>query len=167
MTIATEDTVRSNAQAAFARLREEIAAVPDAELIALNFDLHDAVHTVIGVLPELRRIRPLVVDTLPRQDLSAYDRLEEYAKAAQHANTLHQAASRPPEPITHLVPPLRSARELLLMNARILARYGGVDETRLRALAGGAGHQHLAADVHLLVTLLRADRKSTRLNSSH
>ncbi len=140
---------------AFESVRDELAALPAADLLPLNLDIPSAVVTALGCGPELKDHRARIVEELPRFDVRQFDKLETYALAAGQAHTQHLIASSPAEPIADLVAELTKTREVLVSDVSALAKRNLLDGTRLAELRGPNGHKNVAFDVLLLASLLR------------
>src|SRR5689334_18657167 len=63
----------------YARLLPELQGLDPAELVPINLDIPSIVATTLGALPEIRGLRQEMLDELPRFDLVAFDKLEDYA----------------------------------------------------------------------------------------
>ena len=135
-TTSTTESDLERFPAAYAQMLDEIRAVPDDELAAINIDIRGAVITTMGVLPEIRKLRADIAATIPTFDLVQFDKLETYALAAGHANPLYRAASDTAESLQALSDAGTKLRELLLGDASALAHRGRIDGTRLKELQG-------------------------------
>lgn len=140
---------------AYQQLVEEIRAVPDSELIAINLDIPTAVTTALGALPDIRALRDRIVKELPAFDIARFDKLEGYTLAVGHAHALYLAASAPAESIPALSEAAADTREVLLSDASALAKRGMLDGQRLKELKGPVGYRNLAFDLFTLATLMR------------
>src|SRR6476620_1161954 len=87
---------------AYERALPAAQALPVGELITINIDVPTAVTTVIGKLPQLRRFRDAIAETLPKFELANLDQLETYTLATAHAHALYLSSSAPPEAIVKL-----------------------------------------------------------------
>src|SRR5882724_438456 len=58
---------------AYQRLIEEIRAVPNGDLIAINIDIPTAVTTALGALPEIRNLRARMAAEMPQFDIARFD----------------------------------------------------------------------------------------------
>jgi len=72
---------KSSFAAAYERRLAEIEGVKPDELVTLNFDVHSAITTVLGVLPEVLSLRE-TMSTLEGLDQGQITGLEDYAEAA-------------------------------------------------------------------------------------
>jgi hypothetical protein len=142
-------------EVAFNALLPEINAVPDDKTLPLNVDVVNAVTLVLGVIPELRALRPEIVDQLPRFDIARFDKLEQYALALNHANTLHRGTLPDKTSIAELGAEVTSARDRLHADAISLAGYGLVNAERLKDCKKAIGYRAAATDVFNLVAVLK------------
>jgi len=111
---------------------DEIRALPDSELIAVNIDVPTAVTTTLGALPEIRALRPRIVAEMPQLDAAHFDKLEAYTLAAGHAHALYLAASQPIESLDQLSADATTLRQTILSDASALATRGFIDGARLK-----------------------------------
>src|SRR5258705_7020628 len=152
---ATQDNEVPRFRAAYQQLVDEIRAVPPADLIAINIDIRTAVTTALGVMPEIRALRPRMTTEMPQFDIARFDKLEAYTLAAGHAHALFLAASAPTESIDELSALALASRNLLLSDASALATRGLLDGQRLKDLKGPNSLRNLAFDLFALAALLR------------
>jgi hypothetical protein len=139
----------------FARLLPELEALSLDELVAINLDVPSAVATTLGSLPEIRAVRPQIVEHLPKFDLVAFDKLEDYALALNYANAQYLTANQPPDDLDAVLTEGTTLRETLLIDATALSRRGFVDGNRLRELNGPNGYKNLATDLLMVASVLR------------
>src|SRR6185503_8820161 len=66
-----------------------------------NLEVHAAVATVLGALPEIRALRAEMAK-VPQLDQSLVDSLEDFAKATAEANSLYTIAISPRENVLAL-----------------------------------------------------------------
>lgn len=140
--------------AAHARVLAEIDAVPESALTIINLDIPQSVSTTLGVLPEIRRLAPELLE-LKGFNAAALTKLEDYALALQHAHVIVLVASAPPEEIAELVAEATDAREVMLDDLQPLARRGLVPQGPVVDFERSLGHRGLAVDVAKLVRILR------------
>ncbi len=143
--------------AAYERVKEDLAGLKPEEFIQVNLDIPTAVSTVIGVLPEVKALRPQIEKELPSFDLASFDKLEDYAWALSYAQSLYLTATQPPDDLAELAPAATQLRERLLADARSLAHYGLVDSGQLAELKGANGVKNIAQDLQILVIALQAN----------
>jgi hypothetical protein len=140
---------------AYNQLIEEIRRLPDSELITINIDIPAAIATVLGALPEIRRVRPQVLTDMPNFDIARFDKLEDFTLALGHAHTLYLTASAPAESIEALAQEAADKRELLLSDVTALAQRGFIKGQRLKELKGPIGYRNLSFDLFMLAAVLR------------
>jgi hypothetical protein len=141
-------------RAAYQRLLPEILAVPDESLLVINLDIPAIVSTGLGVLPEVR-VFDADIRKMHDFDLSAYEKLEDYALALHHANVLYLAASTPPEALKDLIDRATTARELLLTDIASFIAHGHIAPRRPGELDRSLGHRGIAVDVGRLTEIVR------------
>jgi hypothetical protein len=153
--IPTPETALPRSAAAFQELLPQIQAVPEDTLSPILIDIPTAVTTVLGALPRIRELRPEIVETLRRFDLSEFDRLEQYTLAVSHAHALHRAAHGPRLPLSGMGRELVQVRDMLLSDARSLASHRLIGGERLAGCRATPGYRALAYDVLMLVEVLK------------
>jgi hypothetical protein len=140
---------------AYERTRAEIDAVSDEQLVQINVDIPSAVTTALGALPEIRAMRPRLVEELPKFDLARFDKLEQYTLAAGHAHTLYLAASMPAEAVPELAEQCMGLCGTFRTDAEALVRRKLLDGVLLKSLKGTVGYRDIAFDLFTLVQILR------------
>jgi hypothetical protein len=143
--------------AAYERVNADLAAIKPEEFIQINLDIPTAVSTIIGVLPEVKALRPRFEKELPSFDLASFDKLEDYAWALSYAQSLYLTATQPPDDLAELGPAATQLRERLLADARSLAHYGLVDSGQLAELKGANGIKNIAQDLQILAIAMQAN----------
>ncbi|MBN1608032.1 MAG: hypothetical protein JW940_15465 [Polyangiaceae bacterium] len=141
--------------AAFEELLPEILAVTEETIPPILIDIPTAVTTVLGALPEIRALRPEIVESLPKLDLAQFDKLERYTLAVSHAHAVHRAALGPQLSLSTLARELAKHRDVLLSDARSLASHELIKAERLAGCKAKPGYRALAYDVLTLVQVLR------------
>jgi hypothetical protein len=139
----------------YQRMAPRMAALDPAELQAVNLDITSSVATALGALPEVRAIRPQIVDQLPRLDLTDIDELEDIAMALSYANTQYLTACAPPDDFQQLTDEGLELRDTLRGEAEQLARRGRINPQSLKELSGASGYKNLAKDLQILCSVLR------------
>jgi len=81
----------------YQRVLPEMRALSPDDLTQISIDVPSAIATVLGVVKELPRHRDAITKQLPEFDLARFERIEEYAMALSHANTLYATATKPPD----------------------------------------------------------------------
>ena len=84
-------------RAAYEQVLPEIKALSSDSLINVTSTFSRAVSKSLGALPEIRALRPKIVEEMPKLDFARFDKLETYTLAACHAQGLYMAASEPLE----------------------------------------------------------------------
>lgn len=140
---------------AFERVKADFAALGPEELMQINLDIPNAVATILGVLPEVRALRPRIAKELGTFDLSAFDKLEDYALALKYAQTSFLTATQPPDDLPALSTEALKLRERLLADAQALAHRGLIDGAQLAQMKGVNGYKNVAQDLDILSKVLQ------------
>jgi hypothetical protein len=144
-------------EAAFARVRAELEALPAGRVRSINVYVPAAVALVMGVLPKLQGLRDAMrvlpgaaeaLDALPDRALAAL-----YAHAAR---TLGRPSGEGKSPLRALADEAKALRKRLLLGARTLAHFGLLDATQVAAVRGGLGYLDTAQELAALALLYRA-----------
>jgi hypothetical protein len=135
---------------AYERVKEELAALRPEELELPTLDIHAAVKTVLGALPEIRALRERMVKELPAFDVAAFDRLEDYALALSRAHARYQIATTSPNELDQVVAEAAKLRERLVASARGLVLFGLFDARKVEQLKHGNGYANVAQDLQAL-----------------
>lgn len=135
---------------AYQRIEPEFAALKAEEVETPTLDIHAAVRTVLGALPEIRDLRAQLVKELPAFDVAAFDKLEDYALALSRAHARYQIATTSPNELDEVIVEASKARERLVAAARGLALFGLFDGRKLDQLKHGNGHSNVAEDLQAL-----------------
>lgn len=141
--------------AAFKQHLPQMTALPEEELLRINVDLPTVIPRILGALPTLATLRPEMIRQLPEYDLSAVDNLRSLTLAMAHAHAASLMLSSPTEDIGALNTEGTELRELLLGDARNLARYKLLDGKRLDEVKSLVGYKNVAFDLIALAMLLR------------
>ncbi|AUX30768.1 MULTISPECIES: hypothetical protein [Sorangium] len=141
------------AAAAFDKAAPEIDALERDALIPINIDIPRAVSQVLGVLPGLLALRPLIAERLPTHDVGLVDRLETYALAAWYAHLAWLSSGGPQNGLKPLLEEAVPLRANLLGDAEALARRGLVDAETVADIRAGNGHMDTASDLVALSAL--------------
>jgi hypothetical protein len=147
-------------EVAFERLREEIVAVSEAELLPLNVDVMAALATALGAAPGIAAQRPQIQAEFRTFDCELLEKLEGYALAASHAQAVWRLSSDAHAELPRLVKTLTVVREQLLGDVRALVGHGLLEAVPIEPRRGALARHALAEDVLTLVTTLK-DRWST------
>lgn len=138
------------------RVLPELQALPTEDLIQVNVDIPTAVSVVLGSLPAIRSYRDAVVKSMNDFDLSAFDKLEDYAIALNEAHGNYLAATQPMDDLDTMLEEGVRLRETLLSDANALAVRGLIDGAKLLELKGPVGHKNLASDLNQLSKMFEA-----------
>jgi hypothetical protein len=121
----------------------------------VNRDVPRVIVTVLGAVPELRRMRPGIVDALPGFDIGRLDRLESYALALAHAQAEYlKAPATNPGP-TELAREVRRWRDELLGVVQALAARGVIPKPSAGLVERRRAYGPLAVAVLALAEHLR------------
>jgi hypothetical protein len=120
----------------------------------ISLDIPQAVSTVLGVLPEVKRLREQIVKDLPSFDVVRFDKLEDYAHALNFAHTNFLSATQPPDDLEDVAEEVARMREMLLAEAKALVHRGLVSDAQLGQLKGANGYRNTATDLHVLANVL-------------
>jgi hypothetical protein len=142
---------------AFHRLKDELRAIPEKELLTLNLDPQLAVTTTLRALPEVKAMRSRLIAEFTNFDVTSFDKLEDYAIAFQHANTVYEAAAPDATKFEALLQESIKQRDILDADLRAAIARGHINGLRLKELRSGAGYRNVAADLFILVEIARTD----------
>jgi hypothetical protein len=126
----------SSLELAFRASLPELLALPKDKLLVVNVDVKTAVCLGLAVPERLRPWRKRILDELPRFDVNALDRLEQYAKALMHAQIEHTLARKRPTDIRALTEATQCRYRVLMNDARALAGRGMLAPEKLAKLTG-------------------------------
>ncbi len=139
----------------YQRLLPRMQALSPAELLPVNLDITSAVSTALGVLPEIRALRPAIAKALPELSLEHVDALEDLARAASYANTQHLIAAAPTDDLPERTGEGIELRQRLRADANALVTRGLMSEPSLKGLTGSTGAKNLARDLQILASSFR------------
>jgi hypothetical protein len=145
---------------AFEALQPEVAALRDDDLMAVNIDVPNALSVVVGALPQLIALRPELAKFSDPAPLANLDKLEAYALALGHAQTLAQATPSAPEAIQALGETATKLRAQLVSDMNALIGRGLIDRDQIATLKGPPGYLNLAFDLFLLAAVAREHWKN-------
>jgi len=140
--------------AALARLKPEMAALVEEELIPITIDIPAAVALVLGSLNEIRSFREAIAKTVPGFDLARFDKLETYTLAVNEAHAGYKVATEPSDALDQVVVEGERLRDVLRAEATALTLRGLLDDKKLRELSGAPGRKNLALDLTLIYKAL-------------
>ena len=138
----------------FEQLSSEIRAVPPDKYHTLNLELEATVVTVLGAWPQIRELKSELAK-LPEFNFANAERLEAYALALGHAQTLYRTAAEPPPSPAPLAEAVIHARGILLCEANTLIRRGLITPKATDELKGGTGYKNVAFDLFALCNLMK------------
>ena len=138
----------------FERVEPEMKALAESDLSSINLDVPSAVATVLGAVPEIRKLLEAAA-SLTELDLTRVAKLEDYALALGYAHAVYRAASEPNNDVTDIAAEALTVRDTLYMDAIALGHRRLLDQNRLARLRSNAGYKNIAFDVLGLVALLR------------
>ncbi|HEU4533794.1 MAG TPA: hypothetical protein VFS00_06735, partial [Polyangiaceae bacterium] len=147
--------VPSAHEAAFARVRPALDALPRDQARPLTLHVPSAVVLALGALPRLLALREAMRAALTEPPLEALDHLKDYALAAAHAhaNALPEDAAE--TALRALLNEATPLRERMLRSAEAIVSFGHFDAKRVAAIRRGNGHLDTAQDLAALGTLFR------------
>ncbi len=146
----------SSLEAAFRASLRELLAVPKERLLVVNVDVRGAVCLGLAAPERLQPWRDRILDELPRFDIDALDRLEQYAKALMHAQVKYTLARKSPADIRALTEAARCRYQVLLNDARALAARGLIAAEQLARFTGCRRRVDRALALSALVDGLKA-----------
>lgn len=146
--------VHASFQEAFAATAKDRAALFPDQLATINLDVEQVVATVLGTVPTIHNLRE-TASKLPDFDVAQLDALQSYAEALAHAQRIYRGATEPVDVLPELAARASELRDLLLADAKVLARRKLIDGNRLAELQGGNGYLAAGSDVGVLVDILR------------
>jgi len=143
------------AEEAFRRVRGEIDALGEEDILHINLDIPSAVATAHGALPKLKGYREAFAEVGGGFDLERFDKLEDYTLALAFAHGECTVAADPTDDIKEIYEQALALRETLRSDLAALAHRGLVSKDRLDDLSGTAGHKNVAADLQALSSVLK------------
>lgn len=128
-------------------------AIPAEQVDQTNFDVTWATSGVLGLLPEIMKLRD-EASRVPQIRISAFDDLEEVTLALSQANALYRSSCESPDELVSLGEEAYGWREKFrvvihsfivcgLLNPKVLDNYGGQK-----------GYRNVAADLQVLTSIL-------------
>lgn len=139
----------------FRALHAEIDAVKSADLLAVNVNVASAVITVRGAAPRLQARRAEIEKIWRSFDFTTFDKIEAYAMATQHAESVYMYASQPSASMPELQRQASETINVLLADASALSHRGFIDPKRLEDVRVGPGYKDTAFQLLGVVNLLR------------
>lgn len=131
-------------------------ALPKEQVItALNVDPMNVVTLVSGCIDRIVALKEQAARLLPHADLSVFDNVESLVLALGYAAARHKAASAPALSLEELSGKLVDLHEVFRGECALAVKRGLLPAQPLRQLRGTKGHRNQAADVLMMVALLR------------
>lgn len=143
----------------YQRVLPEMRALSPDELMQITIDVPSAISTVLGVVKELPRYRDAIARELPLFDLARFDRIEEYAMALSHANTLYATATKPPDDLKAVYEEGLKLRERLHADTTTLFLRELINPSALKEYTGLVGHKNVATELQILAQVLKDNFK--------
>ena len=144
-------------ETAYHSVEAELEALAPSALVQVNLDIIAAVNTAAGVIPEVKALRPRIVQELPLFDIAAFDKLHLYAMAAAYAHTMHLVAAGPQDDLRPMFEEAVKLRELLLADATALATRGLINGEVLKHLKGAVGYKNVQTDLQMLINVFKGN----------
>ncbi len=141
---------------AFARVRDELMALPAGEVGQVNADVVSVVLTALGAWSNIEPRLGAMRAALPLHDHAAIGRVHDYALALLHAQIASRGRAKGGGSFAALKAEAAGLRERLLLSAEGLAHFGLVDGVRVAAIRRGQGLIDLANDLSALSMLFQA-----------
>jgi hypothetical protein len=138
---------------AFARATADFEAIPAADLKEVAVDVQLAVAAVRGAIPRILTLRDAIAAQLPTHPIDLVDRLDELAQAAWFADLLFTLSTSTVDPFANLIKEAKPLRESLLSSAELLAKFGLLEETKVKAIRHGHSNKDTAHDLVELAEL--------------
>ena len=141
----------------FNELLPRFQALEPDDIVAVNVDVPTAVATALGAQPKLLELTERLARALPEFDLELVSKLDDYAFALSHAQTLYSmaSASASAELLQLLSKEGTALRETLWTDARTLVLRQLIDGRQLREVKGRGGYRSLAVDLQILAQVFR------------
>jgi hypothetical protein len=132
---------------AFARATPDFEALPAEDLKTIGVDVQSAVATVRAAIPRILTLREAIAAQLPQHPVALLDRLDDFAQAAWFADLLFTLSTSKDDPFADLIKEAKPLRESLLSSAELLAKFGLIDEAKVKAIRHGHSNKDTAHDL--------------------
>lgn len=134
-----------------------VMAVPKEDYIPITVDIRKVVTNTLGALPKIQALADELKELaeLGKFDQSALDNLPAYLYTMAHAQALYQVATDESAVSEHADMAIQ-VREVVLADARALAKRNLINGDSLNELRGGQGYVDIAFDLLSIVATLRA-----------
>jgi hypothetical protein len=139
---------------AYLKHLEEMKAIPDDKLIPVTLIVNQTTTRAMGSLPAIQRLRPQMIEELPKLNIKQIDTIEEYALALAYAQSLHMGATTTPEDLDAMIAEASVLRSNFLSDARSLANRNHLDRKKLTRFKNAPGHSNMATEVMGLAAIL-------------
>jgi hypothetical protein len=161
--MATKDTKKAGdspialeaAEAAFEKIRPEMAALKPEEVARVNADIPTAVTIALGAYEQLLGLRAEIVQKLPEHTVQHLDDLPTYALGALYAHIVSVPVRDDSNRTRKLLDEAGPLRESLLVAAEALVHRGLMDADRVAEIRGNQGNIDRGSDLLALATLFR------------
>lgn len=138
------------------KLRPQMAALDEKDLVPVNFDVTFATTRAAAAAPRLRELRPRIAALPPGEvDLALFDSLEPRSRAAYAAHGAFLVASKTGETVAALNARAVLVRDKLQLCAQALVEWGLLPPDALASVHKANGYRDTADDLIGLVTLMR------------
>jgi len=139
---------------AYNRTAAERDALPPEKVQQLNLDVPSAASTVLGALPEILALRS-EAEKVGTFDVTLLDKMEPYTLALFYAYAQDKASSELPDDLQELNTEGMRTRTVLFADTTALVTRGLIPSDSLSEYKGTFGYKLVAADIQLLITVLR------------
>jgi hypothetical protein len=146
-------SVPREAAAALSVVAPEVAALSSSDLLPIKLDIPRAVAVAIGVLPNLRELRPRLIAELPQHPIHTTDKLGTYALAAWYTHLCALPTSKAEGEFEALLAEATPLREDLMIAAEALAHKKLLDPETVAEIRSGRGNLDKANDLVALAAL--------------
>ncbi len=136
------------------RLRPELLHIPTTALRPVNLDITAMVVTIMGTLPALRELRPVLVAAVGEAYGVHLDKLEACAQAAGQARADYLIAATPTD-LAGVSEEVVAARDLLLADVMPFIKRKLILPTELGELRGNVGFRNQVLDLQQLIAVFR------------
>ncbi len=146
--------VKLDETSALEKVREELNALQESELLRITTDVLAAVTTAFGVQPNIARMMPRI-RKLPELRLDYIEKFPLYTDALYEAHAGYVSASRPAEPIPALAERATELRDQMYTDVQPLITRGLVNAEEVREVRTTIGYRALALDLTVLVDAVK------------
>jgi hypothetical protein len=139
----------------YRRVEPELQALAVHRLRLVNLEIPSAVAIVLAAIPRLNRYREAIVKEFLSFDVARFDKLEDYARALVHTDTLHSTTFRSKTEQKAIYAEAFEIRDVLHLDLTVLARRKLIDSKALLNYRGRIGYANVAADLQLVAQILK------------